>query len=55
MLKESGLNLRSGQTVPRDVDNIVNAATDPVVTIVVTAGTISSELFQSVMWISEPG
>jgi hypothetical protein len=48
VLQKSGLNLGGGQTVAGDVDDIVNTATDPVVTVVVTASTISGELTKSV-------
>jgi hypothetical protein len=44
VLEECGLNLGGGETVTRNVDNIVNTATDPVVTIVITSSTISGEL-----------
>jgi hypothetical protein len=44
VLKKGSLNLSSGQTVTRNVDNVVNTATDPVVTIVIAASAISSEL-----------
>lgn len=44
VLNQSSLNFSSGQTVSRDVDNIVNTATDPVVAVLVTTSTITSEL-----------
>lgn len=44
MLDESGLNLGSGQTVTADVDDVVNAASDPVESLVVTTSTITGEL-----------
>lgn len=44
VLQESSLNLSCGQTVTRNVDDIVNTATDPVVTIVIATSTITSEL-----------
>lgn len=47
VLEKSSLDLSSGQTVSRNVDDIVNTATDPVVAVVVTASTISSELYMS--------
>lgn len=49
MLEEGGLNLSSRQTVARNVDDIVNTATNPVVTIVVTTSAISGELSQLAM------
>ena len=48
MLEESGFDLGGGQTVARHVDDIVNTAPNPVVTIVVTTSAISGELSQSV-------
>jgi hypothetical protein len=50
MLDERCLNLRSRQPVSRDIDDIVHAASDPVVTFVVTASTISSELRMSALY-----
>jgi hypothetical protein len=47
VLDKGSLDLGGGQTVSRDVDNIVNTTADPVVAIVVTTGTISSELYLS--------
>ena len=44
MFQKSGLNLGGRQTVTGHVDDIVNTATDPVVSLVITAGTISREL-----------
>jgi hypothetical protein len=44
VLEKSGLNLSGGQTVSRNVDDIVDTATDPVVAVVITASTISGEL-----------
>lgn len=44
VLEEGGFDLSSGQTVARDVDNIVDTATDPVVTIVIATSAISGEL-----------
>lgn len=47
VLEKSSLDLSSGQTVSRNVDDIVDTATDPVVAIVIAASTISSELYTS--------
>lgn len=44
MLDKGSLDLSSGQTVARDVDNVVNTATDPVVSIVIATSAISGEL-----------
>ena len=44
MLKKSSFNLGGRQTMSRYVHNIVNTATDPVVSIMITAGTITGEL-----------
>jgi hypothetical protein len=44
MLDERCLNLSSRQSVARDVDNIIDTTPNPVVPLVVTSGTISSEL-----------
>jgi len=44
VLDERCLNFCSGQSVARDVDDIVDAASDPVVAFVVTSCTVSSEL-----------
>ena len=44
MLDQSGFNLSSGETVSRNVNNVINTATDPVVSIIVTGSTITSEV-----------
>ncbi len=44
VLEESGLNLGCRQTVSGNVDDIVDTAADLIVTIVITASTISGEL-----------
>lgn len=44
MLKQSSLDFGRRETVTRDVDNVVNTATDPVVSVMVTASAITSEL-----------
>ena len=44
MLEKGSLDLSSGETVARDVDNVINTATDPVVTIVIATSAISGEL-----------
>ena len=44
MLDESGLDLRCGKSVPRDVDNIIHTAPDPVVTFMISASAVASEL-----------
>lgn len=52
VLEESGLDLGGGQTVAGDVHNVVDTATDPVISVVVTTGTISSELLWSASGVS---
>jgi hypothetical protein len=47
VLEKSGLDLSGGQTVSRNVDDIVNTTADPVIAVVVTASTISGELYMS--------
>lgn len=44
MGEESGLDLSSGQSVTRDVDDIINTSTDPVVSLVITSSAITSEV-----------
>jgi len=44
VLDQSGFDFSGGQTVSRNVDNIVNTATDPVVAVLITASTVTSEL-----------
>ena len=44
MLEQGGFNLSSRKTVAGDVDDIVDTATDPVVSVLVTASTVTSEL-----------
>jgi hypothetical protein len=44
MLNERCLNLRSRQSVSRNVNNVINTASDPVVAFVIASGTVSSEL-----------
>jgi hypothetical protein len=44
VLDQRSLNLGSRQSVSRDVYNIVDTSSDPVVALVVTASTVSSEL-----------
>ena len=44
MLEKSGLYLRRGKSVPRDVNNIVHAAPDPVVAFMIPASAVASEL-----------
>jgi hypothetical protein len=46
VFKKSGLDLSSRQTVSRDVDHVVDTTANPVVSVVVTASAISSELEQ---------
>lgn len=47
MLNQCSLDLRGGQTVTTDVDNVVNAAPDPVEALMVPASAITGELIQS--------
>jgi hypothetical protein len=44
VLDESSLDLSSGQAVTGNVNNIVNTATDPVVTVLIATSAISGEL-----------
>jgi hypothetical protein len=44
MLYERSLYLCSRQPVPRDVDDVVDASSNPVIALVVTASTISGKL-----------
>jgi hypothetical protein len=44
MLDKSRLNLGSRQSVTRNVDNVVNTTSDPIVSFVISASTIASEL-----------
>ena len=53
MLNERCLDLSSRQSVTGDVDYVVDTSPDPVVALVVTSGTISSEL-QKLEDIREP-
>ena len=46
MLNQSGLDLRRGESVPGDVDDIIHTAPDPVVAIMIRAGAVASELQQ---------
>jgi hypothetical protein len=48
MLDERSLNLRRRQSMPRDIDDIVHASSDPVVAFVVAPSTVSGELDMSV-------
>ena len=44
MLNQRGFNLGGGESVPRDVDYVIDAATDPIVTFMVTARSVTGEL-----------
>jgi hypothetical protein len=44
VLEQRGLNLRGRQAVARHVNDVVDAAADPVVAVVVAAGAIAGEL-----------
>lgn len=44
MLDEGCLDLRCGESVPGNVDNIVHAASDPVIAFMIPASTVTSEL-----------
>jgi hypothetical protein len=44
MLNQRCFNLSGGETMPRDINDIVDAASNPVVTFVVSASTIAREL-----------
>lgn len=45
---EGGFDLGGGETVSRDVDDVVDAATDPDVAVLVAGGTITGEV---VAWV----
>jgi hypothetical protein len=47
VLDERSLNLCRREAMPRDVDNVVYPAPDPVVALVVTPSTVSSKLHMS--------
>ena len=44
MLDQGSLNLGSGQAVTGNVDNVIDTAADPVVALVVTSSTVTSEV-----------
>ena len=44
MLEQRGFNLSCGQTMPRDIDNIIHPPTDPVVALVIAGSAIAREL-----------
>ncbi len=44
VLDEGGLNLGGGETVAGDVDNVVDAAADPVEALVIAGGTVTGKL-----------
>jgi hypothetical protein len=44
VLEQRGLNLRGRQAVARHVDDVVDAAADPVVALMIAAGTVAGEL-----------
>ena len=44
VLDQGSLDLSSGQTVTGNVDNVIDTATDPVVTLVITSSTVTSEV-----------
>jgi hypothetical protein len=44
MLDQSSFNLCSGQAMPRDIYYIIHAASDPVVALMISASTVTSEL-----------
>lgn len=44
MLQQGGLDLGRRQAVARHVNHVINAATDPVETLMVTSGTVTGEL-----------
>jgi hypothetical protein len=44
ILNQCGFDFGSGETVTADVDNVIDTASDPVVTFVVTSSSITSEL-----------
>jgi hypothetical protein len=55
MFYKRSLYLCSRQPVPRDVDDVVDASSDPVVALVVTASTVSGKLRLSVYFLQAPG
>lgn len=44
MLDQSGLDLRCGESVPGDVDNIVHTSPDPVVAFMISSCAVASKL-----------
>ena len=44
MLDESGLDLRCGESVPGDIDNIVYTTPNPVVAFMISASAVTCEL-----------
>jgi hypothetical protein len=44
VLNQRGFNLGSRETVTRNIDDIVNTASDPVVSLVITSGPVTREL-----------
>lgn len=47
VLEKSSLDLSGGQTMSRNVNDIVDTTADPVVAVVITTSTISGELHMS--------
>jgi hypothetical protein len=46
VLDESGFDFGGGETMAGDVDDVVDAAADPVVTLVVTSSSVTCELWK---------
>jgi hypothetical protein len=44
MLNQSGFDFSRRQSVPRNIDDVINTAADPVVSFVISASPIASEL-----------
>ena len=49
MCKKGSFDFGCRQSVAGDIDDIIDTSSDPVVTIVVTAGTVTGELIQKLL------
>ena len=51
MLDQCSFNFGSGETMPRDVDDVINTTSDPVVAFVVTSSSVARELGNVSGWL----
>lgn len=51
MLDQCSFNFGSGKTMPRDVDDVINTTSDPVVAFVVTSSSVARELGKVSGWL----